>query len=77
MNKDIIKYINEVNPSHTDICIWGSWKPLPVNEDSYTSYNYTIDDNIMRLSDDGRVLKSDLDKWIINKRDKQIDKILL
>jgi hypothetical protein len=69
--EDIIAYINEVNPSHTDISIW------TIGTD-YIKYYHTIDDDIMRLSDDGRVLKDNFDKWLIkNKRDKQIDKILL
>lgn len=70
MNKDIIAYINEVNPSHTDISI------VHIGND-YIKYHHTIDDDIMRLSDDGRVLKGDFDKWIItNKRDMKINQLL-
>jgi hypothetical protein len=70
VNKDlIINYINEIYPKHTDISIWS------INYS--VRYNYTIDNDIMRLSDDGYILITDIEEWIIDKRDLKIDKIII
>jgi hypothetical protein len=76
MNKNnIIEYINWLYPDHTDISFCENFTGDIIwtqGDDKVIRYNYTINNNIMRLSDDGRVFKSHFDAW---KRDKQIDKI--